>query len=164
MNMPTHHRGPAAEVQALEAYIKLMRAANTLTARTSRELAAAGLTESQFGVLEVLFHLGPLHQCELATKLLKSGPNITLVADNLEKRGLIQREKTAEDRRATTIRLTPDGERYIRNLFPRHAAFISGLMAALDADEQRALAGLCRKLGTGIPQTSEAAEKPAASR
>jgi MarR family transcriptional regulator, 2-MHQ and catechol-resistance regulon repressor len=155
--MPSHHRGSTSEVQALDTYIKLMRAANTLTTRSGRELAAAGLTESQFGVLEVLFHLGPLHQCELAAKLLRSGPNITLVADNLEKRGLVKREKSAEDRRATTIRLTPDGERYIRNLFPRHATFIAAQMAVLAPDEQKVLATLCRKLGTRIAQAQEEA-------
>ena len=58
--MSTHCRGSKKEIRALDAYIKLMRAAESVTDRTSRHLAAAGLTISQFGVLEALLHLGPL--------------------------------------------------------------------------------------------------------
>ncbi|NLF76610.1 MAG: MarR family transcriptional regulator, partial [Chloroflexi bacterium] len=74
--MPTHYDGTPEERRALDAYIKLQRAADTVLARTTAHLAAHGLTVSQFGALEALYHLGTLSQRDLAQKLLKSTGNI----------------------------------------------------------------------------------------
>ncbi len=111
--------------------------------------AADGLTGSQFGALEALYHLGPLNQTEIARKLLKSGGNITLVIDNLEKRELVLRRRDEEDRRVLTVHLTDQGHRMIRELFPRHAAAIAEEMSALTIAEQEDLGRLCRKVGLG---------------
>ena len=57
--MPTHYKGTEEERRALDVFIKLMRAAESVADRTGGPMAAAGLTPSQFGVLETLYHLGP---------------------------------------------------------------------------------------------------------
>ena len=57
--MPTHYRGTTEEQAALDAYIKLMRAAESVTARLEPLMRAADLTVGQFGALEALLHLGP---------------------------------------------------------------------------------------------------------
>jgi MarR family 2-MHQ and catechol resistance regulon transcriptional repressor len=147
--MPTHYQGPPAEVRALDAYIKLVRAAGSVTsaALDRTGLADAGLTEGQFGVLEALLHLGPLHQCDLARKHLLSGGNMTMIVDNLEKRGLVRRERSKEDRRFVQVRLTPSGRRLIQKVFPRHAATLAEMLGALSVSEQEQLGRLCRKLG-----------------
>ena len=145
--MPTHHQGPPDEVRALDAFIKLMRAAGSLLARTSRPLAADGLTAGQFGVLETLFHLGPLNQCDLARKHLQSGGNITMIVDNLEKAGLVRRERLAHDRRYVRVHLTCAGRERIAALFPRHVDHVTRQMSALTPAEQEELGRLCRKLG-----------------
>ena len=92
------------EQRALSAYTKLMRAAESVTGRTSRILAAFNLSVSQFGVLEVLFHKGSLCQSELAAKILKSTGNITMVIDNLEKRNLVRRERDMNEKIVETMR------------------------------------------------------------
>lgn len=145
--MGTAYKGNKNEVRALDAYIKLMRAAETVTSRLNGNLTSADLTVSQFGVLEALHHLGPLCQRDIAKKILKSTGNITMVIDNLEKRGLVSRERDAEDRRYITISLTEKGTQLIAELFPRHAAAISDEMNALTDEEQTELGRLCRKLG-----------------
>ena len=104
--MGTRHRGPADEVRALDLFIKLMRAAESVATRVHRAVAEADLTVSQFGVLEAVFHLGPMCQKELGTKLLKSGGNITMVVDNLERRGLVRRTRNPENRKYVTVSLT----------------------------------------------------------
>jgi MarR family 2-MHQ and catechol resistance regulon transcriptional repressor len=141
------YRGTDSEVLALGTYVKLSRAANTLSARLARSLADSDLTESQFGVLEALYHLGPLHQCDLAEKILRSSGNMTLVIDNLEKRGLVERRRSADDRRFVSIHLTETGSELITRVFPAHAQAITEEMAALGPEEQRALGRLCRQLG-----------------
>lgn len=148
--MSTRFKGPPEQVCALDSYVKLMRAADSVALSVSRSLSQAGLTVSQFGVLEALYHLGPLRPCELAAKLLTSGANMTTVIENLLKRDLITREKDPGDRRSVTIHLTEAGRDLIRELFPRHAEFITASMSALDSGEQHALGTLCRKLGKSI--------------
>ncbi len=145
--MELRYRGSEQENRALAAYVKLMRAAECVTARVHRHLAAEKLTVSQFGVLEALFHLGPLCQRDLACKLLKSGGNITMVVANLERRELVRRRRDASDRRFYLVELTATGRALIAKLFPRHVAGIASEFGILDATEIRCLQAICRKIG-----------------
>ena len=132
---------------ALNTYTKLMRAAESVTNRVSRTMSAAGLTLSQFGVLEALHHKGPLCHRDIAAKILKSTGNITLVIDNLEKRGLVRRERGTDDRRYITVFLTEAGHSLIADIFPRHVAAITKEMGVITPEEQRELERVCRILG-----------------
>lgn len=145
--MSTHYPGTPTQVQALDTYIKLMRATEAITAEIHRPLAGVKLTLSQFGVLEALWHLGPLCQRDLGLKLLKSGGNITLVLDNLEKQGLVRRERGTEDRRFIQVHLTDTGANLIAHLFPEHVARVVTALHPLSSNEQEQLAQLCKKLG-----------------
>lgn len=147
--MGTRYKGTKEEVRALNAFIKLVRSADSVNARLAPALAQEALTESQFGALEALYHVGPLHQCDLGQKLLRTSGNVTMVVDNLEKRGLVRRERGQEDRRFVTVHLTDAGERLIRDIFPRHAKRIIEEMSVLSSVEQEELGRLCRKLGMG---------------
>src|ERR1700676_2868538 len=98
--MATRHRGPEKEVRALNAYIALMRAAESLTI-------------GEFGALEALYHLGPMRPNELARKLLRSPGNMTTVFDNLERSGWVVRRREKDDRRCLTVHLTGAGRRLI---------------------------------------------------
>ena len=145
--MRREHQGNEKEVLALSTYVKLMRAVESITARIHKHLASAGLTLSQFAVLEALYHLGPLFQREIGQKLLRSSGNITMVVDNLEKRGYVRRERKKEDRRFMMVRLTDGGFELISKVFPPHAAVIAREMSVLSESEQETLAQLCKKLG-----------------
>ncbi len=145
--MPTHYQGTPNEISALDTFIKLTRAVNSLLSRISAHETLGDLTVSQFGVLETLLHLGPLSQTEICGKLLKSGGNTTMVVDNLEKRGLVRRETSAEDRRITVVHLTPAGDALIREIFPRQAQVIAEEMSMLSEQEKRELGALCKKFG-----------------
>ena len=145
--MPTHYQGAPEEIRALDAWIKLTRAVDSFGARLAGHGTCCDVTVSQFGVLEALHHLGPLRQGEISAKLLRSGGNITLVVDNLEARGLVQRIREAHDRRVVTVSLTEAGEALIAELFPQHVRAIVEEMSVLTADEQETLGRLCRKLG-----------------
>ena len=151
--MGTHYDGTAEELQAVNAYIKLQRAADTTSARATRHLANAGLTFSQYGVLDLLFHLGPLRLGQIAEKILKSEGNITTVVDNLERGGLVKRERSEKDRRAITVSLTESGCRVIKKVLPQHIQAIIEEMSALTPDEQEMLSRLCRKVGKKEQQT-----------
>lgn len=145
--MGSQYDGSKDEIRALSAFINLMRAAESLGARQARRLKEHGLTMSQFGVLEALHHIGPLSQTELSAKLLKTGGDMTMVVDNLERRGLVKRARRRDDRRVVSVRLTAGGRRFIRRLMPGQAKEIVGDMDRLSASEQAALRRMCRRLG-----------------
>lgn len=147
--MGTHYKGCEEEKRALNAFIKLVRAADSLNSRLNVYITQAGLTSSQFGALEALYHLGPMNQSELCGKLLKSGGNITMVIDNLEKRKLVERKRSPEDRRFISVHLTPAGRKLISELFPAHVKNILGELSSLDPKEQEELSRMCKKIGRG---------------
>jgi MarR family transcriptional regulator, 2-MHQ and catechol-resistance regulon repressor len=94
--------------------------------------------------------LGSLSQRQIGQKILRSSGNITLVIDNLEKSGLVRRERNEVDRRFFIVHLTDKGDRLMSSLFPVHAAVIAKDLAVLTAAEQDALGRLCKKLGRGV--------------
>lgn len=145
--MPTAHKGSPAEVAALDAYIKLMRASETVTARAHG--AIGDLTVTQFGVLEALHHRGPLCAGEIAEKILKSAGNLTLVLSNLERDGLVSRKRDQTDGRRWIVSLTKAGRERIATLFPKVAAAITAEFSHLSPAEQAMLGELCKKLGRG---------------
>jgi len=135
------------EVLALHSFVTLVRASESVMARVSEGAARFGLTHSQFGVLEALWHLGPMSQRRLATKLLQSGGNVSVVAGNLEKRGLIARRREPSDNRVMKVSLSAQGRRLIERAFPPVARMITECFEVLAGDEHRQLAGLCQRVG-----------------
>ena len=145
--MPTKYRGTPEETRALNAYIKLQRAAESVLTRTTAHLSHYNLTISQFAILEALYHLGTLSQRELAEKLLKSTGNMSIVLKNIEKRGLVSRERDPQDNRYVQVCITDSGTAIIESLLNQHVAGIVADMCVLTAEEQETLSRLCRKLG-----------------
>lgn len=147
--MPTHFTGSRAAMRTLDTFIKLTRCTNSLMNRLAQRNSIGDLTFSQFAVLEVLYHLGPLTQGDISAKVLKSGSNITTVIDNLERDGLVRRERDAKDRRVIHVHLTDAGSRKIEDVFPGHVAALVEEFSILSASEQETLGELCKKLGMG---------------
>ena len=144
---PSRYRQDRAERLALSTYLKLTRASERLWNRLALGLQREDLTPSQFGVLEALYHLGSMCQRDLGERILRSSGNMTMVVGNLERRGLVRRERAADDHRFNQVHLTPEGERLVRRVFPGHADAITRELAILTQEEQRNLGNLCRKLG-----------------
>jgi len=147
--MPTHYSGTRAEVRTLDTFIKLTRCTNSLFTRLSERNTVGDLTPSQFAVLEALFHLGSLTQGEVSTKVLKSGSNMTTVIDNLERDGLVKRERDVKDRRVIHVNLTKTGAAKLESVLPNHIAALVEEFSVLSASEQETMAELCKKLGKG---------------
>jgi MarR family transcriptional regulator, 2-MHQ and catechol-resistance regulon repressor len=150
--MPSHFQGGQDAIRALSAYINLIRASDSVMSKASAHLESAGVTGGQFAVLEALLHLGPMCQHTIAKKLLRSGGNMTLVVDNLEKQGWVKRERRTKDRRMIEIHLTPKGRRLITRIFPQHARMVARVMSELTPTEQDELRRIAGKLGRGAEQ------------
>ena len=147
--MPTHFTGSRSEMRTLDTFIKLTRCTNSLFARLSERNTLGDITPSQFAVLEALYHLGSMTQGEVSTKILKSGSNMTTVIDNLERDGLVRRERDAKDRRVIHVHLTEAGTCKVEAVLPGHVAALVEEFNVLSASEQLTLGELCKKLGKG---------------
>lgn len=145
--MGTHYKGSTKQINALNVYIKLIRASDSIRSRINTVFQIKGLSESQFNMLDALFHLGPLSQSELGDKLFKSGGNITMVVDNLEKRKLVKRERSETDRRIFMIYITKQGKYLFEKLFPKMLYVIVEEINILKEDEQIELQRMCKCLG-----------------
>ena len=99
------------------------------------------------GVLEALYHLGPLQPGELAAKILKSSGNMTTVIDNLEKQGLVRRHRREDDRRKVDITLAEAGRKLVEEVLPGHVSGVVAAFKVLSTDEQLLLQALCKKVG-----------------
>src|SRR5262245_299379 len=145
--MATKHQGTPQEVRALNLHIALMRCARSVKEGLDRHLAKAGFTENQFGVLEILEHLGPQKPAVIGEKLFTSRPNVTQLLDSLEKRKLIERRRCSDNRREIDVYITDDGRAVICPLFRAHLAVIVEAMSTLSAEEQEGLARMLVRLG-----------------
>lgn len=151
--MATKFQGNAGETRALDIFIKLMRTHDALSAHMRTLMAGFKLQPSQFGILETLYHLGPMQQHELAAKLLQTPGNVTRILDKLEQEGLVERRSEPGDRRCHRIALTKQGEQRIAGIFPDFVAALQELFKGLTADEQKQLNDLLRKTGKSLAES-----------
>ncbi|MCH7613524.1 MAG: MarR family transcriptional regulator [Candidatus Marinimicrobia bacterium] len=136
--------------RVLNAWVKLNRATESVGQSDRVIMNEHGLTISQFGAMETLYHKGPMCQKELGDKLLRSGGNMTTVVDNLERGGYINRLRDENDRRFFKIQLTQKGIKKIEEVFPKILANLTNRFSVLTKQEQLSLSGLCKRLGLGI--------------
>jgi MarR family transcriptional regulator, 2-MHQ and catechol-resistance regulon repressor len=130
--------------RALEA---LVRAEAHVRRGIAAELQRAGLSTGAFSVLVVLTTAGgELGLRTLRRRLGWSKANATEVTAALEQQGLVARRRLPDDRRALAVGITAEGAELVQHVFPTHADRVSAAFAALDEDEKRSLASICRKL------------------
>lgn len=137
---------------ALGLWVKLARAFAVFNHRTAEHIRSFGLTQAQFGALECIGHMGPLTLGALCRKRLVSGGNMTVVVDNLEREGLVERVRSTKDRRTIVVRLTSKGTALFNRIFRPHAEYIASLAGALTEREQTQLSSLLKKLGCAISE------------
>ncbi|MCP4341737.1 MAG: MarR family transcriptional regulator [Desulfobulbaceae bacterium] len=139
------YTGSKKHMLALNTFVKLVRATNSVCNEVHNHFLSE-LTVSQFGILEALYHLGPMAQKDLACKILKSPGNITTIINNLEKLELVRRQVNNDDKRYYTISLTTKGTLTVKRIFPVHADVILDRLSILTESEQRSLGKLLKKL------------------
>ena len=132
---------------ALHLWVVLARAFRAIEAHAAADAARHELTLAEFGILEALWHKGPLLLGELGQTILVSSGGITFLVDRLEGRGLVAREECEEDRRARYAVLTREGERLVQRIFPEHAARLQTVLAGLTPAEQKQAADALKQLG-----------------
>lgn len=135
------------EEESLKLWVVLSRAAAAVEAHARADAARHDLTLAEFGVLEALYHKGPMLLGEVQRRILVSSGGVTYLVDRLTKKGLVERRPCEHDRRASYAALTGEGERLIRRVFPEHARVIERALSGLDSEERHTAIDLLRKVG-----------------
>ncbi|QNI33128.1 MarR family transcriptional regulator [Alloacidobacterium dinghuense] len=138
-----------SDTSGIHLWLVLWKAFRSVEEHAQRHIAGLGLGLSDFGVLEALFHKGPLHVKDLGPKVMLTSGSMTAALDRLERRGLIDREEDSEDRRARLVRLTETGERLIREVFEEHKRAMELATSGVGKRDRELLIDLLRQLGLG---------------
>jgi MarR family 2-MHQ and catechol resistance regulon transcriptional repressor len=124
-----------------------MKAYRALAQFEARSIASSGLGISDFAVLEILLHKGPLPVNTIGRNVMLTSGSISAAVDRLEKKQFLARQACPKDRRVTHVALTAAGRTLIRQVFKTHASQLETVFEPLPTDERAALAALLKKLG-----------------
>jgi MarR family transcriptional regulator, 2-MHQ and catechol-resistance regulon repressor len=127
--------------------IVLARCYRAISQIAEDSLQEIGLCLTDFIALEALLHKGSLTITEIQEKVMLASGSMTAAVDRLEKRGLLVRKSTSNDRRARLLEITPEGSRTVKKAFTHHAAVLESAMTVLSNVEKRQLHALLKKLG-----------------
>src|SRR5882762_8309273 len=138
------------DTSGVHVWLVLMKTFHALAAHAeeSLNLSQAGLGNSDFRVLEVLLHKGPLPVNTIGPKVWLTPGSISVAVDRLEKKALVKRKNT-EDRRVRLVELTAKGRAVITKTFREHAAAMEKAAGALSKEERLILLRLLKKVGKG---------------
>lgn len=137
-----------ADVSGTHVWLVLMKAYRALEGVAVRSIESLDLGLSDFGILEILLHKGPLPVNDIGRRIHLTSGAITVAVDRLESGGLVARGPHPTDRRARVVHLTTRGKEHARRIFAGHKEAMDDVAEVLSKDEQRALIDLLRKLGT----------------
>jgi len=145
----------------LRLWVVLARAFDAVERHARASIARFGLGGTEFGVLEALYHKGPLPVSEVRRSILLESGSTTYVVDKLVRRGLVRRASSPADRRVCVLALTPQGRRLIAGIFPSHAATMRRAVAGLAPRERAQARELLKKLGKGAAAVTPSASEGA---
>lgn len=129
----------------LSTLVTFTRAEHTIHEMEYRTIKKWGLTVSQFGVLEALYHLGDLKIGDVMEKMLTTPGNMTVVIKNLEKEGFISTYKNDKDKRSTMITITEKGKEKVKLILPEHIENINYIFKTLTVEEKIVLKEILKK-------------------
>ena len=132
---------------AIHVWLVLNKAFQAISRHATAGIQEAGLGDSDFRVLEVLLHKGPLPVNTIGPKVNLTPGSISVAVDRLYGMGLVSRVESAEDRRIRIVALTPNGKELIVPVFRKHAAAMKKVFSELSSDELQQLESLLKKVG-----------------
>ena len=143
------------KITAPRLWLVMARAYGSMAHYIEGAITAQGLGLSDFMVLEVLLHKGPLTISAIGEKVLLASASMTSAIDRLEKRGLVLRRNCSADRRIRYVDLTPEGKSFIEEIYARHEKDLELITMSLSDEERRTLYEGLKKIGlaaqTAVP-------------
>ena len=138
------------------AHIRLIlwKAAKAVEKADRQSIARTGLKLTDFQILEVLLHKGPLPINTIAGKVLLTSGSMTAAVNRLERRGFVRRAQDPTDGRCFHVHLTTDGRRVIRQAFAQHRQRLEKIVSILSAAERREVVRLLKLIGMSAEKSA----------
>jgi MarR family 2-MHQ and catechol resistance regulon transcriptional repressor len=133
--------------EPVHVWLVMLKAMRALARYAATGIEGTGLGESDFRVLEVLLHKGPLPVNTIGPIVNLTPGSISIAVDRLVAKGLVSRVESAKDRRVRIVALTPRGEELIVPAFRKHARQMRRVFSELSPEELRALEEALKKAG-----------------
>jgi MarR family transcriptional regulator, 2-MHQ and catechol-resistance regulon repressor len=143
----TVRRGVRGKLEATHVFLVLWRTYRAMRAKSEESRGNLDLGDSDFRVLEVLLHKGPLPVNVIGEKVELTTGSITTAVDRMEAKGLVVRKNHAVDRRVRLVELTPKGRRLIEKAYARHEIDMERAMKHFSREERSQLIELLKRLG-----------------
>jgi MarR family transcriptional regulator, 2-MHQ and catechol-resistance regulon repressor len=128
-------------------WLVMMKAMRALTRYAAAGIEETGLGLSDFAVLELLLHKGPLPVNTIGPIVGLTPGSISIAVDRLVVKGLVSRVESAEDRRVRTVALIPRGKDLIVSAFRKHSGQMKRVFSELSPEELRGLETALKKVG-----------------
>jgi MarR family 2-MHQ and catechol resistance regulon transcriptional repressor len=128
-------------------WLVMMKAMRALTRYAAADIEETGLGLSDFAVLEVLLHKGPLPVNTIGPIVDLTPGSISIAVDRLFDKGLVSRVESAQDRRVRMVALTQGGRDLIVPTFRKHSAQMKKVFSELSPEELDGLQAALKKVG-----------------
>jgi MarR family 2-MHQ and catechol resistance regulon transcriptional repressor len=138
---------PPKDAGHVHAWLVLGKALQAMMKFTAAGIQESGLGESDFRVLEVLLHKGPLPVNVIGPKVFLTPGSISTAVDRLLGKGLVSREENPEDRRVRVVALTDRGKALILPIYRKHVEDVRQVFAEFTPSDIRQLERLMKKAG-----------------
>ena len=132
---------------SLKILVVLSKTYKSVMATAARDMKKYGLSETEFSILELLYHKGRFPLQQIGDKVLITSGSITYNVDKLENKGYLQRVSCQEDRRIIYAEMTDAGKKLFDECFPLHAKEINSIMSDLSEKEKHTVIELLKKIG-----------------
>jgi MarR family 2-MHQ and catechol resistance regulon transcriptional repressor len=149
--MAEHQKPP----EALHTWLIMLKASQSMSRYLLPALVEEGLGESDFRVLEVLLHKGPMPVNAIGPKVYLNPGSVSVAVDRLFKKGFVSRVECGEDRRVRTVSLSEEGRRMFVPLFRRHAALIKRAFQDVSLEKLQQIELVLKKIGKRAESLSE---------
>jgi MarR family 2-MHQ and catechol resistance regulon transcriptional repressor len=140
---------------ALHAWLIVLKAWQSMSRYLLPELLREGLGESDFRVLEILLHKGPMPVNAIGPKVYLNPGSVSVAVDRLYKKGFVNRVECSKDRRVRTVSLTEKGRQMFVPLFRRHTALIKRAFQDVSSEELEQLEVLLKRIGKRAESLAE---------
>ena len=146
-------------LEALHAWLVVVKAWQSMSRYLIPPLLAQGIGESDFRVLEILLHKGPMPVNAIGPKVYLNPGSVSVAVDRLYKKGYVDRVECKQDRRVRTVSLTEKGRQFFTPIFRQHVALIKRAFQDVPAEEMHQLEQVFKRLGKRAESLAELPQK-----